>query len=350
MSLLKALEDAKQFGLESDNIERNAYNGHAFGNEMVEIDEIVSIMDIGTEGELYTDIELAPIFSAYTVEGEQIDFTIDFEGFGMEAVMEKIKGAGSKTWAFIKKMGKIIVGLVKRMINVVVNKNLALKKYGKVITTLIQKLDSKTFKDGEKKVKIHELDGLAALVESASAVTGATVQASTNAIKKSKNWNSLYNLVVGDLVWLTNSDELKDPTAEKLETIIKEKKVLIAFDKEIEACQINETEETATAAKSKVLALAKSLDKKLEENVKIQGNLRDYAAALEAQVDKLTTSDALEGYQEGDSKDEATEQYKTLQKVGSVVAQSQAAYTKLFKHTTKCLGTLIADMRKVLSA
>lgn len=350
MSLLKTLEDAKQYGLESDNIERSAYNGHSFENEMIEIDEIVSIMDIGTEGDVYTDIELAPIFSAYSVEGEKVDFGIDFEGFGMEAVMEKIKGAGSKSWAFIKKMGKIIVGLVKRMINVVVNKNLALKKYGKVITTLIQKLDSKTFKDGEKKVKIHELNGLAALVDSAAAVTGATVQASTNAIKKSKSWNSLYNLVVGDLEWLTNSDELKSPTAEKLESIIKDKKVLVAFDGEIEACKIEETEETATEAKSKVLTLAKSLDKKLEENVKIQGNLREYASALEAQVTKLTTSDALEGYQEGDAKDEATEQYKTLQKVGSVVAQSQAAYTKLFKHTTKCLGTLIADMRKVLSA
>lgn len=353
MSLLKDLLDAKQLGLESETNTRSAYAGHAFENEMIEIDAVVSMFDIGTEGQLYTDIDLAPVLSAYGIEGEDgnvtLDFTKEFEGLGLESVTEKIKSAGTKTKDFFKKMGKIIVGFVKRMINILVNKNLTLKKYGAVVKKLLTKIEGKTFKDGEKKLDLHEFDGLEKLLDNSKFVTKGGVQSMIKEVKNSKKWLNLYDTVVDD-IWLLTGSEINGKTPEQLDTIIKDKSIIKSFQETIEGCDPKAKEYTCNAAKTKFASIAKDIEKYLGENIDIQSSLREYADVLEKKVTELTNSDSLEKYAEGAERDAATEQYKILQKMGSIIAQSQAAHTKLFKHTAKCLGTLISDMKKVAGA
>lgn len=165
MTLLNILEDTQDFKYETGGTYINENVGHSFESEMNEIDLLVSIMDIGVEGDVFSKIDLLMIESAYENEDGTFDFS-DFKGFGLEATSGKVNSSVEKIKKFAKKVLGILKGLMRkalRGLNIVINfmvKIVCLLIVGRPLRKEI--VIGKKFLEGElnEKITIHEYSGL----------------------------------------------------------------------------------------------------------------------------------------------------------------------------------------------
>lgn len=359
MSILEGLRAARRET--SGKIEiAKPYAGHEFGLEMEELDSLISIVDIGLENDnTFTELELGGILAANTEENGGFGFGLEsgtFD-FGTEAVVETIKRAGYKGKAMGKNLVNVVVGFVKRIINIITNKNLIIKKYGTLFEKISDKLATKTFEKTDKKVSIRDFSKIADLVVFATGTKESDVEAASSNIEKQTTLNGLIGSGLSAILALSKGlikgDSILNGTKvdnEKINKMISEKTISKNVDDKVKEYEVGKaTEMTVGAAKTSVSTVITALKGSLDEDVKVQAGLRKFVKTVEDKRDELVSAEGanVTGSTVVDSIDELN---MAVNKFGTIVTQIQAGYTKIFKHTTSSLSALATDAQKVLAA
>lgn len=347
MSLINALKAAKNNTSERKG--EGVYNGHGFESNMEAMDLVLNTLELGFEGDSsFVELELSGILSAHTEQNGSLVFTgLESVDFGIESITEKIKRTGYKSKALAKKLGNIVVGFVKRIVNIVSNKNLIVKKYGDVLEKLIDKLTVKTYDKTDIKVNIRDFSDLPELVKESVSVEESHIEKCNDEIENAKDWESFISTSSKSILLFSNNQfDLSGMTIKALDKIISDKTIIKGAEKAAKKYKFNKAKEkTVSEAKSQLLSIARSIAPSLEEDIKVQKGLRDFVKTVEEKRDELMADDSVDT--EGKTIDE---QNMMVNKLGPIVAQLQAAYTKLFKLVTGALQALATDIQKVLAA
>lgn len=347
MSLINALKAAKNNTSERSG--EGVYSGHGFESNMEAMDLVLNTLELGFEGDSsFIELELSGILSAHTEADGSLGFTgLESVDFGIESITEKIKRTGYKSKALAKKLGNIVVGFIKRIVNIVSNKNLIVKKYGDVLEKLIDKLTVKTYDKTDSKVAIRDFSKLAELVKTSVELNESDLDKCNDDIEKTKSWEDFISTAATSIFVLSNGIvDINTATVKSLDKVISDKVIIKKTDGILKTYKFDKfKEKTVSEAKTELLSIARSIAPSLEEDVKIQKGLRDFVKAVEDKRDELMADENVDT--EGRDIDE---QNMVVNKLGPIVAQLQASYTRTFKLTTASLQALATDMQKVLAA
>ncbi|MGL5766503.1 MAG: hypothetical protein ACRCX8_12775 [Sarcina sp.] len=359
MSILEGLRAARRATSGKVEIDR-PYAGHEFGLEMEDLDSLISIVDVGLENDnTFTELELGGILAANTEENGKFGFGLEsgtFD-FGTEAVVETIKRAGYKGKAMGKNLINVVVGFVKRIINIVTNKNLIIKKYGTLFEKISDRLATKTFEKTDKKISIRDFSKIADLVDVATSTNEAGLDAVISGIESTTSLDVLIAKGLGWILVLSKGLVKRDGVVsgnkidlDKIKKLLDDKVIPKNTDDMIKEYEVGKaTEVTVGSAKTTLSSNISSLKGKLDEDVKVQAGLRKFVKTLEDKRDELVSEEGASVSGNGivDSIDELN---MAVNKFGTIVTQIQAGYTKIFKHTTSSLSALATDAQKVLAA
>ncbi|MGL5718534.1 MAG: hypothetical protein ACRCX2_36355 [Paraclostridium sp.] len=348
MSILNELHKAMSaVGLESDNrVENRPYAGHAFESELTEIDEVVSLFDLEGANQGYAILDSAMVLAAGTEEDGSINLGA-LNSFGLESVVETVKRTGYKAKALAMKMVDALIEFVKKIMNILMNKNLVLKKFGTYIKKYKDKLSNKQIgeKDDEKEVTIRTYKGLGTFLGECVTITKTEIDEEINKIKSAANFTAFMAALKGALERVTQLGKNSFDTIDKVEAILEEKVLEEKYDKMIEGFEYTETETlTIKAAKAAILKAVNETTAHTGKDVKVQAQLRKFVDATKKARDKMVKDSSYT-----DTEDNMKENM-IVQKVASVITRAQSQYTKLFKHATNALNALLADMHKIISA
>lgn len=350
MSMIKTLEEIRGLvGTESYNM----YPGELCGEEMQDIDNLVTIMDVGNEGDVFLTFDMAKVEAAYENDGT-VKFS-DFFGFGNESVSEKVSLSYDRIKTFFKKICAAIVKFIKRISNIITNQDIALAKYGKVIDKLDRELARKVFSDTSKSITINPLKNLDGLVHMAYCVDEKTLDAQMKVLEKKKgDWDEFYDFLLDDMIYLSglshdmNGEGTVDTTDEFIDAV-KANKIKARYEHKISFCKPDESESfTLLKAKKELQSRVKSISKYMKSNIKIQSKLRSFIDLVEKIAAEFVKNGELKKWEDEDSQVRIREM-ESVDLMGPAMAQIQAGRTALFKHTVKCLNTLILNMRKLIN-
>lgn len=346
-SLIKELKSARALSSGKAEAER-IYAGHGFESEMEDFDMLLSTLELGMEGDnTFTELELCGVVAAHTTEAGKISFTgLESIDFGTEAVIEKVKRAGYRGKAMAKKLANVVVNFVKRVINILTNKNLIIKKYDSVFEKLIDRLTTKTYDKSDKKVSVRNFSDLKSLMDIATDMNETKIESLISAVENSKDFNNFAVAALTAIVSVSHGivgvNTMIDIKA--VDKMLKDKTISKEIDKVLKEHKFDKSSEVKVSeAKTTLLAVARSIKGQLEEDVKVQKGLRDLVKACEEKRDELMADDSLD-------QTDADEISMLVNKMGPIVAQIQAGYTRIFKHTTGALQALATDMQKCLAA
>ena len=332
-------------GLEGTAVveEVKPYAGHAFESELTEIDEILGTFDLEEGCEGYALVEAALIVAAATEENGAVNLA-GLEAVGTSQLAEKVKQAGYKARAYANKIIDAVLKFIKNLVNVIMNKNVALKKFGKLIKKYNATLIKKQFgeKADGKEITIRDFSNLEALVGETKKLTKTDIDAETTKVKDASDWDAFFAALKAALAKVSGlaAGDFKDIDA--VTAILEDDKIKTRFEDVIEA---NEVKETLTVsyseAKRALVKVATRIEATLDTDIKIQAQMRKLMKEVEKKrknIFKATT----------ETEDMAKDNL-VVNKAALVVTKSQAGYTKLFKHTSNALNALLTDMYKVNS-
>lgn len=347
MTLFDELEDIKtSLGLESENFETES-------DDISDIDMILSIMDIGTEGNIYTDLELSGIFSAYEDENGFVDFS-DFKGFGLEAITDKISNSASKMKSLITKLANSVVSFFKRMWNIISNTDLTLTKYNKILFKLDKELGKKLFTDRNDKIEINPLEGLDDLMSYSWMLNGEEIGFSLRRLKSNENaWNHYFRWLGDDLLHFVGTGLVRKykntVSASVMSELANTKVIANEFDRICNVCDINKKEQVYNyEAKDKFMATYKSIQKFLKMDVKVQSKFRKYVDEVEKAMETFKTNGTLAHLEQLKDTDSINEMH-SVKHIGAIMIHIQSGRTKMFKKIVSCLNRLILNIRKVIN-